>query len=64
MLEYLAGSIGDAALAFALGLSVAVLFGAAAQHSRFCLRAATAEVGSGLLGALSLCGCPPLEYCF
>ena len=42
--------IGDApAVAFA-GLIVGIVFGIAAQRSRFCLRAATVEFASGVLG--------------
>jgi len=50
MLELLLDRFGDLRVLFALGLIVGLLFGAAAQHSRFCLRAATAELGSGQAG--------------
>ncbi len=50
MLEFLLDRFGDGRVLFALGLTVGLLFGAAAQHSRFCLRAATAELGSGQAG--------------
>lgn len=42
--------IGDAAAIALVGLIVGVLFGAAAQRSRFCLRAATVEFARGRLG--------------
>ncbi len=44
MLETLIDTYGEAPLLGASGLAVGLLFGAAAQHSRFCLRAATIEV--------------------
>lgn len=50
MLENLLNTYGDAEVLAALGLIVGLLFGASAQHSRFCLRAATAEVGGGQAG--------------
>ncbi|TDL90731.1 YeeE/YedE family protein [Meridianimarinicoccus aquatilis] len=50
MLDVILNRFGDAETLFALGLAVGLLFGAAAQHSRFCLRAATAELGSGRAG--------------
>lgn len=50
MLEFLLDRFGDLRVLFALGLGVGLLFGAAAQHSRFCLRAATAELGAGHAG--------------
>ena len=43
MLETLIESYGDGAVLAAGGFLVGLLFGAAAQHSRFCLRAATVE---------------------
>ena len=43
MLEVLSERWGDAAVLFAGGLGVGLLFGAFAQHSRFCLRSATIE---------------------
>lgn len=43
-------TFGDEATLALAGALVGVLFGAAAQHSRFCLRAATAEVAGGTLG--------------
>ena len=49
-MEALIDSYGEAAVLTAAGLVVGVLFGAAAQHSRFCLRAAAAEVSGGTLG--------------
>jgi uncharacterized membrane protein YedE/YeeE len=51
MLELILNRFGDAETLFALGLFVGLLFGAAAQHSRFCLRAATAEMADGQLGS-------------
>lgn len=47
MLEQLIETYGDGPVLFAGGLAVGLLFGALAQHSRFCLRAATIEF-SGL----------------
>jgi uncharacterized membrane protein YedE/YeeE len=43
MLEGLTDTWGDPAVLFAGGLGVGILFGALAQHSRFCLRSATIE---------------------
>lgn len=50
MLETLIDRFGDAAVMCAVGLLVGLLFGAAAMHSRFCLRAATVEVSEGQPG--------------
>jgi uncharacterized membrane protein YedE/YeeE len=50
MLETLLNNFGDGTVLVAAGVLVGVLFGAAAQHSRFCLRAATVELASGLIG--------------
>jgi uncharacterized membrane protein YedE/YeeE len=50
MLETLIGHHGDAVVLFAGGLAVGLAFGALAQHSRFCLRAATAEFAGRTLG--------------
>ncbi len=50
MLEDLIETYGNGAILMALGGVVGVLFGATAQHSRFCLRAATVEVAEGRLG--------------
>jgi uncharacterized membrane protein YedE/YeeE len=44
-LGFLSDRLGDAAAAGAVGLLIGGLFGAAAQRSRFCLRAATIEAG-------------------
>ena len=44
MLETLIDRFGDGAVLAMAGALVGVLFGAAAQHSRFCLRAASIEV--------------------
>lgn len=46
-LALLSDRLGDAGAAGAVGLAVGGLFGAAAQRSRFCLRAATIEAGRG-----------------
>ncbi len=51
MLEHLIDTIGDGSVLLLAGLLVGALFGAAAVHSRFCLRAAAAEVGDGTFGA-------------
>lgn len=50
MLENLIETYGEGAILMAVGGLVGVLFGATAQHSRFCLRAATVEVAEGKLG--------------
>ena len=50
MLEDLIETFGNAPVLAAVGGFVGLVFGAAAQHSRFCLRAATAEVAEGRLG--------------
>jgi uncharacterized membrane protein YedE/YeeE len=50
MLEALIDRHGEAAVLFAGGLAVGLGFGAFAQHSRFCLRAATAEFAGRTLG--------------
>ena len=50
MLEDLIDTYGNGAVLAAVGGFVGVVFGAAAQHSRFCLRAATVEVAEGRLG--------------
>lgn len=51
MLESLIDRFGDGSVLAAAGALVGLLFGAAAQHSRFCLRAAAVEVAEGGLGA-------------
>ncbi|KIN61062.1 Lipocalin-related protein and Bos/Can/Equ allergen [Sulfitobacter noctilucae] len=51
MLETLTDRFGDAAILTCAGALVGLVFGAAAQHSRFCLRAATVEVSEGRFGA-------------
>ena len=43
MIEALAERFGDSTVLFAFGLVVGLIFGSAAQHSQFCLRAATIE---------------------
>ena len=50
MLETLIDTYGDGAVLAMAGTFVGVVFGAAAQHSRFCLRAATIEVAERGLG--------------
>lgn len=50
MLEALIDRQGEAAVLALAGLLVGALFGAAAQHSQFCLRAATVEVAEGEFG--------------
>lgn len=47
MLESLLDRWGDATVLAVAGLITGLIFGVAAQHSRFCLRAATAEVAAG-----------------
>lgn len=51
MPEYLSDRFGDAAVLAMAGALVGFLFGLAAQHSRFCLRAATIEVSEGRFGS-------------
>lgn len=46
-METLLETYGEGPVLFALGGLVGLVFGAAAQHSRFCLRAATVEVADG-----------------
>lgn len=54
-MEHLIDRFGEGAVLAIAGLQVGALFGAAAQHSRFCLRAATVEVAEGRLsGRLSI----------
>ncbi|MBW4709152.1 YeeE/YedE family protein [Roseobacter sp. YSTF-M11] len=50
MLEALIDRFGDGPVLMMAGALVGVIFGLAAQHSRFCLRAATVEVSGGRLG--------------
>lgn len=50
MLESLIDLYGEGVLLLVAGAGVGLLFGAAAYHSRFCLRAATAEVAEGTFG--------------
>lgn len=50
MLDAMIDAYGDAAVLAMAGALVGVLFGAAAQHSRFCLRSASVEVAEGGLG--------------
>ncbi len=51
MIEGLLDRFGDGAVLAAAGGATGLLFGAMAQHSRFCLRAATVEVAEGRFGA-------------
>lgn len=50
MLETLIDQFGEGWLLLATGATVGLIFGAAAYQSRFCLRAACAEVADGILG--------------
>jgi len=50
MLEDLIETYGNGPILAVVGVLVGIVFGAAAQHSRFCLRAATVEVAEGRLG--------------
>ncbi len=50
MLETLIDTYSEGPVLIVAGALVGLLFGAAAQHSRFCLRAATVEVADGELG--------------
>lgn len=49
-MENLIDQFGEPRLLAIAGLCVGLVFGIAAYHSRFCLRAATAEVAGGLFG--------------
>jgi len=50
MIETLIDTYGDGAVLMMAGVLVGLIFGAAAQHSRFCLRAATVEVSQRQFG--------------
>ena len=50
MLEYLIDRFGDGGVLMAAGALTGLVFGAAAQHSSFCLRAATVELSDGRFG--------------
>lgn len=50
MLESLIDRFGDGAVLAMTGALIGVIFGAAAQHSRFCLRAATIELSERRFG--------------
>ncbi len=50
MIEGLLDQFGEGAVLAAAGVLTGVLFGAMAQHSRFCLRAATVEVAEARFG--------------
>ena len=49
-MENLIDRFGEGAVVFALALFIGMVFGAAAQHSRFCLRAATVEFSHNIWG--------------
>lgn len=49
-METLLETYGEGTVLLAVGALVGIVFGAAAQHSRFCLRAATVEVAEGRFG--------------
>lgn len=49
-METLIDRFGEPTLLLFIGLITGLVFGANAYHSRFCLRAATAEVSSGIAG--------------
>jgi uncharacterized membrane protein YedE/YeeE len=51
MLEAIIDQLGDSMVMMLIGLVVGLVFGAAAQHSRFCLRAAIVETAGRKLGA-------------
>lgn len=51
MLEGLLDRFGDGTVLTMAGALVGVIFGVAAQHSRFCLRAATVELSEGQAGS-------------
>jgi len=50
-MEQLIDQYGEGPLLFAIALAVGFMFGAAAQHSRFCLRSATIEFTKGTWGS-------------
>ncbi|EPX77026.1 YeeE/YedE family protein [Litoreibacter arenae] len=50
MLDALIERFGDGGVLMMVGALVGVIFGASAQHSRFCLRAATVELTEGAFG--------------
>ncbi len=50
MIEALIDLYGDGAVLMMAGALVGLIFGVAAQHSRFCLRAASVEVSQGQAG--------------
>lgn len=50
MLEAALDQFGDGLILLVAGAVVGLVFGMAAQHSRFCLRAATVEVSNGTFG--------------
>lgn len=51
MMEQLLDRFGEGPVLFVLALGVGILFGAAAQHSRFCLRSATIEFATRAWGS-------------
>ncbi|MCV6595053.1 MAG: YeeE/YedE family protein [Silicimonas sp.] len=50
MIEALLDRLGDGGVLMLVGVVTGALFGASAQHSRFCLRAATVELSEGRFG--------------
>ncbi|WP_281859589.1 YeeE/YedE family protein [Litoreibacter halocynthiae] len=50
MLESLIDQFGDGGVLMLAGALVGIIFGASAQHSRFCLRAASVELSEGGIG--------------
>lgn len=50
-MDHLIDSFGEGFVLFMIALVVGVIFGAAAQHSRFCLRSATIEFSTGSWGS-------------
>ena len=50
MLEFLIDRYGEGSVLAMTGLVIGLLFGASAQHSRFCLRAASVELSEGTVG--------------
>ena len=49
-MERLRGRVGEGVVLFGIALAVGIIFGAAAQHSRFCLRSATIEFSERVWG--------------
>lgn len=57
MIETWIDLYGEGALLLTAGALVGLVFGAVAQHSRYCLRAATVEVADGQIGPRLSCRC-------